>query len=114
GVPRHHVRRDVSARGVVRGAVMAAVAAAFAIAACAAQATPATASTGGSAASLTASPASPQYPGMPITLNASATCPGTPEFRFWTRSPGGQWTIAIDYGPSSSFPWQTNADFAGT
>jgi len=60
---------------------------------------------GCTAASLSANPASPQAHGTPITLTATATCPGTPSFRFWVRAPGGSWQIARDYASSNTFAW---------
>ena len=61
--------------------------------------------TGCSAASISANPASPQPHGAAITLGGSATCLGTPTFRFWVRPAGGAWAIARDYSTSSSFTW---------
>src|SRR5205814_1339745 len=52
---------------------------------------------------------SPQLPGTVVTLTASVTCNGTPEYRFWIRAPGGGWTIAQNYGTSPTFVWHTAA-----
>jgi len=60
-----------------------------------------------SGARLTTSPASPQRVGGTVTLTGSATCAGTPVYRFWVRAPGGAWTIVRDYSPSSTFSWNT-------
>jgi hypothetical protein len=56
-------------------------------------------------AGLNANPASPQAHGTPITLTGSATCLGTPTYRFWVRAPGGAWQITRDYSTSSTFVW---------
>jgi phosphatidylinositol-3-phosphatase len=56
-------------------------------------------------ASLTTTPASPQPATAQITLSASATCPGTPQYRFWIRPPGAAWRIVRDYGTTSSLTW---------
>jgi spore germination protein YaaH len=63
-------------------------------------------------ASLTPNPTSPQAHGTQVVLTGSATCLGTPEYRFWVRAPGGSWTIAQDYSPMSTFTWTPAA--AGT
>lgn len=56
-------------------------------------------------AGLNANPASPQAHGTAITLTGSATCLGTPTYRFWVRAPGGAWQITRDYSTSSTFVW---------
>jgi hypothetical protein len=61
--------------------------------------------TGCSAAALSVAPTSPQAHGTQVVLTGSATCLGTPEYRFWVRAPGGSWTIAQDYSPISTFAW---------
>jgi spore germination protein YaaH/P2-related tail formation protein len=65
------------------------------------------------AAALTAAPASPQRPGTAIVLTGSATCLGTPQYRFWVRPPGGAWAIAQDYGPPATFSWNTTGKPSG-
>jgi hypothetical protein len=60
---------------------------------------------GCSAASMTAAPPSTQVHGSAIVFTASATCPGTPEFRFWVKAPGGSWTIKQDYSASNTFTY---------
>jgi spore germination protein YaaH len=67
-----------------------------------------------SAAALTANPASPQTHGTQIVLTASATCLGTPEYRFWIRAPGGSWRIVQDFAPGPTFTWTTTSLAAGT
>ena len=49
-----------------------------------------------STAHVTAGQTSPQPAGTTIALNATATCPGTPEYRFWAGQ-GGRWSIVQDY-----------------
>jgi spore germination protein YaaH len=58
-------------------------------------------------ATLSASKASPQPPGVVLTLTASATCPGTAQYRFWVRDLAGRWSIAQDYSATSTFSWNT-------
>ena len=60
---------------------------------------------GCSADALSTNPAGTQPRGTTITLVGSATCPGTPTYRFWVRAPGGAWRIARDYSTSSTFGW---------
>jgi N-acetylmuramoyl-L-alanine amidase/Y_Y_Y domain len=65
-------------------------------------------------ASMTPDKASPQPVGTTITFTGSATCVGTPQYRFWVKAPGGAWTIAQDYGSSNTFAWNTAGNSAGT
>jgi spore germination protein YaaH len=59
------------------------------------------------ASTLTTDVAQPQLPGTRITLTGGATCDGPPQYRFWMKSPGGGWGIVQDYGPSSTYTWDT-------
>ena len=68
---------------------------------------------GCSAAKLTTDKASPQVPGTSVVLTGSATCPGTPEYRFWVGQ-NGSWKIVQDYGPSNTFSWNTTGKQQGT
>ena len=65
-------------------------------------------------ATLTPSPTSPQPAGTAVTLAGSATCTGTPQYRFWMRAPGGTWTIVQDYSASATFNWNSSGWTAGT
>ena len=56
---------------------------------------------------LTPDHTSPQLPGTVVTFGSTVTCRGTPEYRFWIRPPGGSWSVAQDYGLSSTFTWNT-------
>ena len=58
-------------------------------------------------AHLTPDKPSPQVHGTTITLTGSATCAGTPEYRFWVRDLSGKWTIAQDFSTSNQFRWST-------
>jgi hypothetical protein len=58
-----------------------------------------------SAASIVASPPNPQTRGTSITLTGSATCLGTPTYRFWVRAPGGAWQVIRDYSTSNTATW---------
>ena len=60
---------------------------------------------GCSVVSLSPSPASPQAHGTPITLTATATCPGTATYRFWVLDPGSRWSIMRNYTTSNTFTW---------
>jgi hypothetical protein len=65
-------------------------------------------------ATLTPDKPSPQPAGTPIVLTGSASCLGTPQYRFWMRVPGGAWTIVQDYSPSATLNWTTTGKPAGT
>jgi hypothetical protein len=67
-----------------------------------------------SAARITGDRPSPQTVGTSIVLSASATCAGTPEYRFWVRPPGGAWAIVRDYAAASTYTWSTTGTPAGT
>jgi spore germination protein YaaH len=60
-----------------------------------------------SGAKLATSLPSPQSPGASITLAGSATCNGTPQYRFWVKAPGGSWQIVQDYGAAATYAWNT-------
>jgi len=60
---------------------------------------------GCTAAGLAPNLVGPQPRGTQIALAGSATCPGTPTYRFWVRAPGGTWKIVRDYATNSSFGW---------
>ncbi len=58
-------------------------------------------------ATLSTDKASPQPPGSTMRLTGSASCPGTAQYRFWIRQPGGSWNIVQDYSSASTFTWNT-------
>jgi hypothetical protein len=60
---------------------------------------------GCSAAGISGNPASPTAHGTTITLTGTATCPGTPTYKFWIRAPGGSWQVVQDYGLANTFMW---------
>jgi hypothetical protein len=62
---------------------------------------------GCTSAGLSANPPSPQKAGTQIVLTGSASCQGTPEYRFWVKAPGGSWQIKQDYSSSATFNWNT-------
>jgi len=68
---------------------------------------------GCSAAHLSTDKASPQAAGTTVVLTATATCPGTPDYRFWVGRNGG-WTIVQDYSSASTFSWSTTGKLQGT
>ena len=59
-----------------------------------------------SAAHLSTDKAPPQARGTTIVLAGSATCAGTPEYRFW-RGQNDAWTVVQDFSPSNTFSWNT-------
>jgi N-acetylmuramoyl-L-alanine amidase len=67
-----------------------------------------------STAHISANLPSPQVHGAVVVLTGSATCAGTPEYRFWVRDATGKWTIAQDYSPSNTFSWDTTTLPPGT
>jgi hypothetical protein len=69
---------------------------------------------GCSAASLGANPTSPHAPSSSVTLTATATCPGTPTYRFWVKAPSGPWTVVQDYSTTNTFGWNTTGQPLGS
>jgi len=65
-------------------------------------------------ATISADQVSPQPAGTTIVFTGSATCLGTPQYRFWVSAPGGPWTIVQDYSPSATFSWTTSGKPRGT
>jgi hypothetical protein len=59
---------------------------------------------GCSAAGLSANPTTAAH-GTAITLTATATCLGTPNYKFWVQTPDGAWTVVRDYGTSNTYLW---------
>jgi Y_Y_Y domain len=49
-----------------------------------------------------------------VVFTGSATCVGTPEYRFWILAPGGKWTIVADYSSSATYTWTTTGLPPGT
>ena len=43
------------------------------------------------------------------TRGPSATCPGTPTYKFWIKAPGGTWTVVQQYGTGNQFSWTPTA-----
>jgi hypothetical protein len=72
--------------------------------------TSATCSNGG----LAASPAGSANAGTMVTLTASASCGGTPEYQFWMQPPGSDWTVVQPYASSNTFTWDTTGLTGGT
>jgi len=64
---------------------------------------------GCSAARLTTDLTSPQTSGKTIVLTASATCPGTPEYRFLVNG-----TVVGPYGTAGTYRWTTTGKAPGT
>jgi hypothetical protein len=59
------------------------------------------------AARLSTDKTSPQAHGTTVVLSGSASCAGSPEYRFWVRDLSGRWNIVRDYSPTSTFSWNT-------
>ncbi len=60
---------------------------------------------GCSTVSLTASPVGTVVHSSTATFTATATCPGTPNYKFWVKAAGGSWTVMQPYSTSGSFAW---------
>jgi hypothetical protein len=60
---------------------------------------------GCTSAALATNKPSPQTAGTTIVLTGSATCLGSPQYRFWVRAQGGAWKIVQDYGNANTFSW---------
>ena len=69
---------------------------------------------GCTAAMLNTDKPSPQTAGTTILLTGSASCLGTPQYRFWMRAPGGAWSVLQDYSPGATLNWNTTGKPAGT
>ena len=50
---------------------------------------------------------SPQLPGTAITLTASVTCNGTPEYQFSMQPPGGAGSVVQPYSSAAALHWNT-------
>jgi alpha-tubulin suppressor-like RCC1 family protein len=62
------------------------------------------------AATLTPTLASPQDEGTAVTLNASSSSCGSPQYEFWMLTPGSSsWSILQPYSSSASFNWTSDA-----
>ncbi len=73
--------------------------------------------TGGAActsAGLVFSPLGTASIGTTVTVTASATCGGTPEYEFWMEPPGGSWATVQAYSASSTYAWNTTGLAVGT
>jgi spore germination protein YaaH len=57
------------------------------------------------APSLSTDKASPQPTGTTVALGGTATCDGTPQYRFMIQPPGGAWTVVQDFKSSTSYTW---------
>jgi len=68
---------------------------------------------GCTSASLGTSPTSPATKGSTILLTGSASCLGTPQYRFWIKSPGGAWVMVRDYDTNANYGW-VSPSTAGT
>jgi hypothetical protein len=60
---------------------------------------------GCSAAGISANPPTTAAHGTTITLTGSATCLGTPSYKFWVKAPGGSWQVVQGYGASNTLMW---------
>jgi hypothetical protein len=66
-----------------------------------------------SAVTLATSPASPQTPGTAVVLTATATCPGTPQYRLSIAKPNQSYGVVQDYGSASTYSWNTTGQPLG-
>jgi len=58
-------------------------------------------------ATISEAPGAPSNAGTTVTLSATATCPGTPTYRFWVSPLGGPSWIVRDYDTGNTFSWNT-------
>lgn len=58
-------------------------------------------------ATITPNLASPQDKGQIINFTAQTTGCNAPQYRFWTKSPTGNWTMAQDYSTKNTLSWDT-------
>ena len=59
-------------------------------------------------AALTTDKSSPQPTGTSVGLSGSATCVGSPQYRFSIQPPGGVMSVVQDFGSTSTFAWNAN------
>jgi hypothetical protein len=64
---------------------------------------------GCTAAALTANPANTAARNATVTFTASATCLGTPTYKFWIKAPNGAWTVVQNYSTSNTFSWTSTS-----
>jgi hypothetical protein len=65
--------------------------------------------------SFTMTPSGSAAAGTTVSIAESATCTGgTPEYRIWTRTPGGAWSIIADYPAPVPYSWNTTGLSGGT
>ena len=62
-----------------------------------------------SVVTLATSPTSPQTPGTAVVLTATATCPGTAQYRFSIAKPNLGYAVVQDYGSANTYSWNTTA-----
>ena len=62
---------------------------------------------GCSSAGISANLPSGQPPGTAVDLTGTATCPGTPAYRFWIKAPGATWQVKQDYSTSPILHWSS-------
>jgi hypothetical protein len=67
-----------------------------------------------SSASLAFSPNSTAIVGTSVTATASASCGGTPYYKFYQLPPGGSWTIVQDWSATANYTWDTTNAIPGT
>jgi N-acetylmuramoyl-L-alanine amidase len=71
--------------------------------------------TGCTAATISGTPPNTSVTGaVDVTLTATATCPGTPTYRFWILDAGGShWSIVQDFSPTATYTWAKANQRAG-
>jgi hypothetical protein len=52
--------------------------------------------------------------GSSVVFTGSASCLGTPQYRFWIKAPGGTWKIVQDYSGTATYTWDTAGLAAGS
>src|SRR6266566_4258375 len=60
---------------------------------------------------MSAAPPTSSQVGTTVTITGAASGPNcaSPQFRFWIKSPGGNWVIVQDYSSANTYTWTTPA-----
>ena len=65
-------------------------------------------------ATITPAKPSPGFVNQTYLFTASAVCPVSPEFRWYIKDPGGNWTMAKDWSTANNFSWNTASLIPGS
>lgn len=53
-------------------------------------------------------------PGATVLWTATPACSGSPEYRFWFKTPSGVWSMVQDWSSSNTYSWNTTGLAVGT